>query len=249
MKRAILAILLAMLFAAPGICGAFKNNQLRYPRFRDAHERYMPALKELFTGRDISYPPEAVTLRIFKDENVLEVWGRGRGQKKYTFVREYQIHSLSGNLGPKRGKGDQQVPEGFYHIYYYNPASLYHFSVRINYPNESDRKLGYKENLEEDVYIFGETVSVGSVCLPAEAMKELYVILVDVRDGGMEKIPVQIFPFKMTEQNFARFSELYRDDKGLLKFWGNLQEGYDYFAGKGKLPLVWVDWRGKYRFK
>ncbi|MBC8278353.1 MAG: hypothetical protein H8E46_08985 [FCB group bacterium] len=249
MKKGITVILLVILFAASGLCGQFKNHQLRYPRFRDAYERYLPGLEELFAERGIEYPPQAVTVRIFKDENVLEVWGRGRGQKKYSFIKDYPIHSLSGNLGPKRGKGDQQVPEGFYHIYYYNPASLYHFSVRINYPNKSDRKLGYKENLEEDVYIFGETVSVGSICLSDESMKELYVILVDVRDDGIEKIPVQIFPFKMTEQNFAKFSKLYRDDKGLLKFWGNLQEGYDYFAVKGKLPLVWIDNRGRYRFK
>ena len=241
--------MIAAIFTTAAYCGAFKNHQLRYPRFRDAYEQYLPVLKETFARRDIDYPPQALTLRIFKDENVLEVWGRGQGQKKYTYIKDYPIHSLSGNLGPKRGKGDQQVPEGFYHIYYYNPASLYHFSVRINYPNKSDRKLGYKENLEEDVYIFGETVSVGSICLSDESMKELFVILVDVHDGGMEKIPVQIFPFRMTDENFDRFSELYRDDKGLLKFWGNLQEGYDYFAKKGRLPLVWVDWRGKYRFK
>ena len=241
--------MMSLMLTAAGLCGQFKNNQMRYPRFREAYERYVPGLKELFAERDAAFPPEAVTLRIFKDENVLEVWSRGKGQRHYAFLKDYRIHSLSGNLGPKRGKGDQQVPEGFYHIYYYNPASLYHFSVRINYPNKSDRKLGYKENLKEDVYIFGETVSVGSICLPAESMKELYVILVEVRDGGMEKIPVQIFPFKMTDENFDRFKELYRDDKGLVKFWGNLKEGYDYFAGKGKLPLVWIDGRGRYRFR
>lgn len=249
MKRGIPAIFLAILFTASGFCGQFKTRQLRYPRFRKAHEQYLPALKELFAGREIHYPPQAVTLRIFKDENVVEVWCRGREQKKYTFIKEYPIHSLSGNLGPKRGKGDQQAPEGFYHINYYNPASLYHFSVRINYPNESDRKLGYKDNLEEDVYIFGETVSVGSICLTDQSMAELYVILAEVRDGGVEKIPVQIFPFKMTDENFDRFKEIYGDDQGLLKFWSNLKEGYDYFAEQGKLPLVWVDNRGRYRFK
>lgn len=249
MKKGIPAIFLALLFTASGFCGQFKNDQLRYPRFREAHEQYLPKIKTQFARRKVPFPPQALTVRIFKDEDELEIWARGKGQKAYSFIKSFKIFSLSGNPGPKRGNGDQQIPEGFYHINYYNPASLYHFSVRINYPNESDRKLGYKDNLEEDVYIFGETVSVGSICLNDESIKELYVILAEVRDGGVEKIPVQIFPFKMTDENFDRFKEIYGDDQGLLKFWSNLKEGYDYFAGQGKLPLVWVDNRGKYRFK
>jgi murein L,D-transpeptidase YafK len=32
-------------------------------------------------------------------------------------------------------EGDYQVPEGFYYITEFNPASNYHLSLGINYPN------------------------------------------------------------------------------------------------------------------
>jgi len=43
----------------------------------------------------------------------------------------------SGKLGPKRQQGDMQIPEGFYHISGFNPASNFYLSLRINYPNPS----------------------------------------------------------------------------------------------------------------
>ena len=51
----------------------------------------------------------------------------------------YPICAGSGDLGPKRERGDGQVPEGLYEIDRFNPTSRYHLSLRVNYPNLSDR--------------------------------------------------------------------------------------------------------------
>ena len=40
-------------------------------------------------------------------------------------IAEYKIVAKSGILGPKRMEGDLQVPEGFYYIDRFNPASSY----------------------------------------------------------------------------------------------------------------------------
>lgn len=41
-------------------------------------------------------------------------------------------------VGPKRFQGDERTPEGRYEIDYGNPASAYHLSLHVSYPNASD---------------------------------------------------------------------------------------------------------------
>jgi len=41
--------------------------------------------------------------------------------------------------GPKRFEGDGRTPEGRYSINRHNPASSYHLSLGISYPNDADR--------------------------------------------------------------------------------------------------------------
>jgi murein L,D-transpeptidase YafK len=66
-------------------------------------------------------------------------------------------------LGPKRRKGDGQVPEGLYVIDTFNPNSIFYLSLGINCPNASDRVLG-KGELGGDIFIHGNRVTIG--CIP-----------------------------------------------------------------------------------
>ncbi len=55
-------------------------------------------------------------------------------------IRTYKI-ALGGNpVGPKERQGDNKTPEGTYTIESRNRDSAYHLSLRISYPNESDKK-------------------------------------------------------------------------------------------------------------
>ncbi len=54
--------------------------------------------------------------------------------------REYRIALGSGGLAPKMQEGDHLTPEGVYFIKNRNPQSIYHRSLRISYPNESDAR-------------------------------------------------------------------------------------------------------------
>jgi L,D-peptidoglycan transpeptidase YkuD (ErfK/YbiS/YcfS/YnhG family) len=55
-------------------------------------------------------------------------------------IKTYKI-ALGGNpVGPKQRRGDNKTPEGTYTIASRNRYSDYHFSLRISYPNEKDKR-------------------------------------------------------------------------------------------------------------
>jgi murein L,D-transpeptidase YafK len=56
-------------------------------------------------------------------------------------------------------------------------------------------------------------------------IKEIYLLAVYARNNGQSKIPVYVFPFKMTDQNMIAYKTKYKDNKELLSFWSNLKIG------------------------
>ncbi len=68
-----------------------------------------------------------------KSRRVMTLW---TGKKPF---RTYRI-ALGGNpVGDKEQEGDSRTPEGRYVIDGKNPASSFHLSLRISYPNRRDR--------------------------------------------------------------------------------------------------------------
>jgi hypothetical protein len=55
-----------------------------------------------------------------------------------TPVRIYFIALGQNPLGRKLSQGDNRTPEGLYYIEAHNPASKYHLSLRVSYPNAQD---------------------------------------------------------------------------------------------------------------
>jgi murein L,D-transpeptidase YafK len=53
-------------------------------------------------------------------------------------IRRYRVGLGQSPLGPKLRQGDSKTPEGVYTISGRNPASAYHLSLRISYPDASD---------------------------------------------------------------------------------------------------------------
>jgi murein L,D-transpeptidase YafK len=73
---------------------------------------------------------------------------------------ELKKRVASGGLGPKLGAGDRQGPERIYAIESLNPNSLFHLSMRLNYPNEFDQmraKQDGRSDLGGDIMIHGST--------------------------------------------------------------------------------------------
>ena len=197
-----------------------------------ARERQAEPLEKMFAAVGLTYPPDELYLRAFKEEKTLEVWAGSRG-KPLELIKSYPICAASGDLGPKREQGDAQVPEGFYEIKSFNPTSSYHLSMEVSYPNASDRLLGTKGKLGGMIYLHGNCASIGCIAITDEPAEQVYLMAIDAK---VRRLPIHIFPRRLDEAGL----------KGLQKsphfeFWKQLQPGYLLFEQTHRPPAVKVD--------
>lgn len=156
-------------------------------------------LGPLFVAQGVSYPPERIVLVGIKKDKQLEVHAAGKGQE-LRLIRSYPILCASGKLGPKLKEGDRQVPEGLYAIQLLNPNSLYHLSLRVNYPNEFDRAQGAKDGraqLGGDIMIHGKNVSIGCLAMGDEAAEDLFILAART---GIQNIRVILTPVDFRQE-------------------------------------------------
>jgi murein L,D-transpeptidase YafK len=229
--------------------GELSRQQARFPRVREARSLKESVLRELFRNAGVSYPSNRLLIRAFKLDKEVELWAAG--SKTYTLIETYPICCISGNPGPKRQRGDLQVPEGFYRItgVDFNPVSMFHLSMRINYPNHSDRIKGHPTRPGGDIFIHGDCVSIGCIAITDDRIKELYIAAVDSIASGAENVPVHIFPCRFDRDSCREeLQALSSADPGLAEFWSNLEEGYAIFNETSTLPNVTVDKKGSYHF-
>jgi len=244
-------IITLLCFIWPGFSsaqGKFLKKQKTYSRVRTAFTEMDSSAKKIFKDKNIKFPPQKIFLRAFKEEMVLELWAKSAASDTFCLIKSYPVCASSGDLGPKRQQGDMQVPEGYYFIDRFNPFSNFYLSLGINYPNASDRILGRKGRLGGDIFIHGNCVTIGCLPITDRQIKELYIICISVKDNGQSRIPVHIFPARLTNANIQRLSKTYNNEK-LTEFWENLQPGYSYFEEHHQLPAVRVDAKtGKYKY-
>lgn len=135
-------------------------------------------LEPAFARAGVAYPPASMTIAVFKEERVLELYASQKGGKP-RFIKRYPVLAASGSLGPKLREGDNQVPEGLYGVESLNPNSLYHLALRVNYPNADDRANAAAEGrrgLGGDIMIHGNAVSIGCVAVGNVAAEELFIV-------------------------------------------------------------------------
>lgn len=222
------------------------TDQLWYARVADARDAKDALLRALFQKKGLAYPPQNLYLRVFKGESVLEVWASDNSTLPFTLVKSYPVCAMSGQLGPKRREGDEQVPEGFYHISSLNPFSAYHLSMEVSYPNASDRQLSTNSRLGGNIYIHGNCKSIGCIAITDPYIEEVYWLVAQARANGQVKIPVHLFPARMSDLKFNILQHLYRNKPTLLQFWSSLKQGYDYFQYYHRVPAVGIDQNGYY---
>ena len=199
-------------------------------------------------AKGLAYPPQAILLRAFKKEGLLELWGSESEAAPYVLLKSYRICATSGVLGPKRRYGDEQVPEGFYDLDWFNPQSNFFLSMHINYPNAADRILGFRANLGGDIFLHGNCASIGCIPITDDGIKEVYWLAVLVKDGGAKQLPIQIFPARMRKQGLRELAKTHLGQGGLIAFSENLKEGFDLFEKDHRLRSVRVAKDGRYEF-
>jgi murein L,D-transpeptidase YafK len=177
-------------------------------------------------------PSSPIMMRIFKEENVLEVWKQTH-TGRYDLVKTYEICKYSGNPGPKFKEGDRQAPEGFYYVGrpQMNPRSSYHLSFNLGFPNAYDRSHG---RTGSHLMVHGDCSSAGCYAMTDENIAEIYAFARDaLRGGRQDKFLVKAYPFRMTPENMARHV-----DHEHFAYWQMLKEGYDHFELTKQPPKV-----------
>lgn len=243
MKPAILIAIVLMLQQA-----SFKETQRTHGRVKAAYEEKEAVVKKYFTDKKISMDKFQVFLRAFKKEKTVEVWIKANGKQEFVLLHAYDFCSTSGSLGPKRKEGDYQIPEGVYQINHFNPVSNFHLSLGINYPNESDKILSDKNRPGSAIYIHGNCVTVGCIPITDDKIKELYVLAVEAKNGGQEKIPVHIFPSRLDAGVVDQLIKEEKADAKTSAFWKNLEQVFQDFEKSKQLKTVRVKTTGEYYF-
>lgn len=148
--------------------------------------------------------------------------------------RTWPVCSVSGTLGPKVREGDGQAPEGFYRVKpdQMNPASSYHLSFNLGYPNAFDRANGRTGSY---LMVHGACVSIGCFAMTDDGIEEIWTLMQAAFAAGQPAIDVHIFPFAMTPENIAAQAE-----SSHAAFWASLAPAWDAFSRTGKVPQVTV---------
>lgn len=248
MKTLIAKSAATALFMGIASPSSFLDDQKRFDRVKNAIENKEHLIEYELNKHYQSLNSFKLLMIAYKDIGELEVYAKGEGKSNYCFMNTYKICSSSGELGPKRRKGDYQVPEGFYYINRFNPVSSYHISLGLDYPNNSDRIKSKYSNRGGDIFIHGSCVTIGCLPMTDEIMEEIYLYAIHAKNNGQAKIPVYIFPFKMTSDNMKNYSQEYQGNKELIDFWLNLKQGYDQFSKNRNELSFSIAENGDYQF-
>ncbi len=206
------------------------NDILAETRVELAAKRVKPVLVNALAEKNLSYG-SAIFIRIFKAEKNLEVWVKKNGQ--YVLFQTYPICTYSGQLGPKIRQGDNQAPEGFYRVGLgqLNPASSYHLSFNLGYPNAYDRA---NERTGDFLMVHGNCVSIGCYAMGDAAIEEIYTLMEAALRNGQRSIDVHIFPFRYDSTKIAWQNSEWKS------FWSDLKAGFDAFNANKKPPIIGV---------
>lgn len=189
-------------------------------------------VQSLLKARGIA-PSAPIYIRVFKEESELEVW-KARSDGRYVAIKTFPICTWSGTLGPKKSLGDQMSPEGFYGFTAdgLKADSKYHLAFNVGYPNALDRALGRTGNF---IMVHGQCVSIGCFAMTNDLIEEIYALARDALEGGVESVPVHIFPFRMSDENLVRHA-----GHAAAASWKPLKEAYDDFARTQEPPRIGV---------
>lgn len=241
MRRLILLLFL-LTAGLPAHAGNFNESSADLPKLRTV---WLPKIHQKFDTKNLILGAP-VYIRIFKSEQLLELWIQGADRKTFELFKTYSICHSSGVLGPKLKEGDYQAPEGFYSVTedWMHPESKYYLAFNIGFPNEFDRA---HERTGSALMVHGGCKSEGCFSMRNRIIAEIYLIMEKhfQANGPETPVPVHIFPFRMTRENMDKAIQYYPQ---WMSFWLNLKEGYDLFETTRVPPEVTVQDK-KYSFR
>jgi len=190
-------------------------------------EKVWPRLQKELADKGFR-PNSAIYIRIFKEENDLEIWVKSGA--RYQFFKPYNICYFSGGLGTKTRSGDNKSPEGFYTIEpkQLQPVSHYYLAINVGYPNKLEVLKGYTGDA---IMIHGNCASIGCYAMTDSGIEDIYTLVYKAFEGGQKKINVDIFPFRMDSKRMQTYAA-----NPNMPFWKTMKPGYDLFE-KTQVPV------------
>ncbi len=249
MKKIISILIISFVFLNAFSQSDFLTEQKRYKRVRTAINEKEKIVIDKLKESNIDLNELNILILAYKSESEIEIFAKKKTDQSYFKLATYKVCSKSGKLGPKRKQGDYQVPEGFYFIDRFNPASSYYLSLGINYPNQSDQRISNARDLGGDIFIHGECVTIGCLPMTNDRIKEIYLYAINAKNNGQQRIPVYIFPFRMTDHKFSAYNKKYSNKSELIDFWTNIKIGYDKFIKDKKELNISFTKDGNYNFE
>ena len=242
------AVRLSPVLAQPGnSTGHFLEYQRTLPKMAEMLRKKEDTLKRQFAAKQLIWPARYLYIRSFKYDSELEVWVKNKSGDEFKLFKTYKICALAGSLGPKRMAGDYQVPEGFYYINEFNPRSVYHLSLGLNYPNASDKLLCDLSQPGGDIYIHGSCVTTGCIPITDSQIEELYTLAAHAKDMGQEYIPVHIFPVNWKNpRSVAYLNKFLNQYNEFGSFERNMRNAFWYFENNHQVPPVVINEKGDY---
>ncbi len=225
----------------------FLDYQLKFPTVQEAKELTDQQLKKEFEEKGLVYPPKQLLLQVFKSEAKLEVWVQGDSTSKLQLFKVYDICDMSGTVGPKRKMGDQQVPEGYYKITFFNPESSFFLSMKVGYPNESDKLLSDQERPGDNIFLHGACCSLGCIAIGDNQIAEVYWLAAQVKSSGND-VPIYIYPARMTDFKYKVLCSTNTNSEA-TQLWEKLKLGYQLFHQNNQLLNYKVNEKGDYIFE
>jgi murein L,D-transpeptidase YafK len=213
---------------------------LANPRLDGVRAARSADVDRLLAAAGLPATVDTVSLRAFKEEKVIELWA-GAGKGPLTLVKTYAICAASGELGPKRKEGDLQVPEGLYEIVEFNPASNFHLSMKVSYPNASDRLRSDARRPGGLIYLHGNCASIGCIAIEDGPIEEVFLVAQRARTRPRR---IDIFPARLT----AEWLEAHQDSPHAA-FWAELAPAYASFEVTHRPAPFSVDGAGAYKVK
>lgn len=197
MRRLLLGLVLVAFWLAPALAQPVPSS----PRSAQAEAQTLGQVQVQLAAQGLALGAP-VFVRITKRPAELEIWLRGAAGP-YVRFNTYKICAFSGGLGPKLKEGDRQAPEGFYSVAarQMNPASQFHLSFNLGYPNAFDR---HHRRTGSALMVHGNCVSIGCYAMGDGAIEEIWTLMAAAFRQGQTQIPVHVFPFALTADAIER---------------------------------------------
>ena len=237
MRRVRLSLMRALLVV---VTLAILPQAFANPRIDGIRKARAEDVKKLLAAAGLPSPVDTVYLRAFKEEKLVELWAGKKGAP-LVLVKSYPVCAASGELGPKRMEGDLQVPEGLYEISEFNPGSNFHLSMKVSYPNASDRVRSDAKRPGGLIYMHGNCASIGCIAIEDGPIEEVYLI---TQDSKTRPIRMDVFPARLTQEWMSSHA-----DSPHASFWKELEPGFRVFEGTKRPAAFTVGPQGAYRVK